>query len=110
MTATIKQRMALYDRMQRVLSDAMRERGQRMQVGNWGDGYETAWAHHERHLMLREVNRARAEQGHDPVDVATLRRVEQLACGHVDYFKKFTLYCAELALDVSAALRDGGQQ
>lgn len=105
MTATVKQRLALYDRMKRVLGDAMLERDQRMQVADFGDGCETRWAHHERHLMLREVNRARAEQGHDPVTLDVLKRVEQMAVGHVDYFGKFTLYCAELALDESAAVR-----
>lgn len=109
MTATIKQRLALYDRMKQVLSDAMRERDQRMHVGDFGDGYETCWAHYERYLMLAAVNLARAEQGHEPVTVDVVKRVEQMAIGHVDYFAKFTLYCAELALDESAALRDGGQ-
>lgn len=105
MNATTKQRLALHERMERVLAAAMLERDQRLQVADFGDGYETRWVHYERHLMLREVNRARAEQGHDPIDVETLRRVEQLACGHVDYFTKFALYCAELALNESAALR-----
>ena len=110
MAAAVTQRRALCDRMERVLGAAMLKRSDRLQVGDFGDGYETRWVHYERHLMLAEVNQARAEQGHGPITVHVLKRVEQVACGHVDYFQKFALYCAELALNESWALRDGGAE
>jgi len=55
------------------------------------------WVIFERQTMLAEVNRLRAERGLDPVDEKRVLQVEQMACGHVDYARKFALYCAELA-------------
>lgn len=94
---TSKRLKAMTARFERVLGSEMAERDNRLQVADFGDGHETLFAWCERHRMYVEVNRARAEQGHQPVPLGAVQRVEQLACGHVDYFRKFTFYCAELA-------------
>lgn len=91
---------AMADRFQRVLSDEIELRDDRLTVGDFGHGSETWFAWCERHAMHAEVNQARAEQGLVAVRIEAVQRVEQLACGHVDYFRKFTWYCAELALGV----------
>ncbi len=91
---------AMADRFQRVLSTEIEQRDNRAQVGDFGDGHETLFAWCERHRMHTEVNRARAEQGLDEVPLAAVARVERLAVGHINYFTKFSWYCAELALGV----------
>ena len=97
-TAQHQALMALRARFRRVLSAAMREREDRPQMADFGQGYEPRWASYERTVMHVEVNRARAEQGRDGVPLAAVLRVEQQACGHIDYFEKFAFYCAELVL------------
>jgi hypothetical protein len=91
---------AMAERFRRVLSAEMAERGNRLDVDDFGDGCETWWAWCERQRMFDEVNRACAEQGLDSVSYEDVKRVEQMAIGHVDYFTKFSWYCAELALGV----------
>lgn len=62
-----------------------------------GDREVDEWVAAERQAMLRVVNEARAASGKGPVTLADVQRVEQYALGHVDYARKFALYCAELA-------------
>jgi len=50
----------------------------------------------ERQLMLALVNEERERRNKEPLTVAYVERVEQLAVGHVDYAHKFALYCSEL--------------
>lgn len=100
MTAAKTQVRAMVDRFQRVLSDEIQHRRDRLEVNDWGHRSETRWVWCERQAMHTEVNRARAELGLAPVPITAVERVERLACGHVDYFRKFTWYCAELALGV----------
>jgi hypothetical protein len=60
-------------------------------------GDEPGWVVFERDVMRSEVDRIRAEHGLPPVPMETILRAERLATGHVDYTKKFALYCAEAA-------------
>lgn len=85
-----------------VLAEAQKERPQRDSLVERADGYpELEWAAYERGVMHEEVNRVRAESGHEPVPLTLVERVEGQAAGHSDYSSKFALYCAELALDVT---------
>jgi hypothetical protein len=96
----VDQRRAMWDRFKRVLRTAMAERGARSDEVRAEGGYLPGWVLFERQEMFAAVNRARAEQGRTAVPMDAVERVEQMACGHVDYFDKYTLYCAELALGV----------
>jgi hypothetical protein len=44
-----------------------------------------------------EINSQRQAFGHDPIDMAVWRRVEQMATGHTDYAHKVAIYAAELS-------------
>lgn len=102
MTVHITQRLAMLDRFKDVLGAAMNERSQRSEMVTLDDGSrEWAWVLFERRAMFAEVNAARAERTLPPVAMADVERVERMACGHVDYFTKYSLYCAELALGVA---------
>jgi len=54
------------------------------------------WHNFEKLSMLAAVNEHRAELSREPRSLADIERVEQMASGHIDYTKKFALYCAEL--------------
>ena len=97
---TVDHRHAMLDRFKRVLRAAMAERSQRQDEVRTGNGLELDWVLFERQEMFAAVNRALAEQGLPLVEMAAVERVERHACGHVDYFEKYALYCAELALGV----------
>lgn len=56
------------------------------------------WQEYELLTMVRNVNRVRTHKGKPMVSVADVMVVEQQASGHLDYTKKFALYCAELAV------------
>lgn len=98
MRVEVKELRPVAARFMAALLTEARERDNRMEVDDWGDGHEIRFAWCERHRMHREVNTVRAAAGLDVVPVDAVRRVEQLALGHVDYGRKFTWYCAELAL------------
>ena len=84
-----------------VLSEAMKERHLRPDLVKLPDGSEECeWAAHERGAMHNEVNRVRKENGLPPATLEEVARREMWACGHADYYAKFALYCAELALQV----------
>lgn len=59
---------------------------------------EPSWAVFEVQGMHTEVNRFRAGVGQPEVSMDDIWRVEGSARGHVDYSRKFSLYCTELAL------------
>ena len=54
------------------------------------------WQVFERDTMFTEVNKWRKERGFDAINMQQLLKVEQFAVGHVDYARKFALYCAKL--------------
>ena len=92
---------ALSDSLREVLAAAQELRDQRPDLIDGPQGPECTWAIHEREVMLGAVNRLRAgiDAELPPVTMAEVERVDQLACGHVDYSRKFAWGCAELVLD-----------
>jgi hypothetical protein len=84
---------ALFNQMYTALTEAQEERPNREEVING----ELDWITYERTVMLNTVNAARAARFLPPLTVDEIERVEMSATGHVDYTKKFALYCAELA-------------
>jgi hypothetical protein len=59
-------------------------------------GEELEWVIYERKIMLDEVNAVRFQCGLP--SVLDVNKAERCAMGHVDYTRKFALYCAEIAL------------
>lgn len=89
--------------MEKVFQNAAKERKGRQDFVQ--DPLETRFTHtvpayvlFERDRMLAAVNEERGRRGFPPVGLKAIDRVEQLACGHVDYATKYPLYCAEIAL------------
>jgi hypothetical protein len=102
MTVHITERLAMSARFRAVLRAAMSERDQRPdEIVLDDETREFEWVLFERRKMFAEVNSARAERALPSVEMTSVARVEQMACGHIDYFEKFALYCAELALGVT---------
>lgn len=69
------------------------------------------WMHLERHVvvawrvreieeMTKKLNELRSTVGADPLSESKVHEVEMQAAGHVDYGRKFALYCAELVHDI----------
>jgi hypothetical protein len=54
------------------------------------------WNMYEKLLMWKLVNQTRNALDKDLVPFSDIERIEQSAAGHIDYTKKFALYCAEL--------------
>jgi hypothetical protein len=54
------------------------------------------WIQFERLMMLATVNAFRADRGLPLRTLTDIERAEQMASGHIDYTKKFALYCSEL--------------
>ena len=90
----------LQQRFLTTLSKAQDERpNKKAFVPSPDDKYpEPEWVLYERETMLSLVNEQRAKDGKPPINREELLRAERTACGHVDYSRKFALYCAELAL------------
>jgi len=59
---------------------------------------ELEWITREREFMLQQVNIERARLFKPAKMMADIRRVEIMAQGHIDYTRKFAIYCAELVL------------
>jgi hypothetical protein len=91
-------RLALRDAMLQVLERAQKQRPKRQATVQVDGRGELGWVTFERHQMYDAVLRARAQFGKAPIPLSHIKRVEDMACGHVDYSSKFALYCAELAL------------
>lgn len=94
---------ALHDKMLKVLvaaQDHRKERGDMVPSNNPREKYpEIGWVVYERQVMFDAVNEERKSRGLEPVGMEEVVRVETTATGHVDYTRKFALYCAELVLD-----------
>jgi hypothetical protein len=95
---------ALSDSLYKELAEAQAQRDRRPDLIDGPHGPECAWVIHEREVMLGAVNRLRAgiDAGLPPVAMAEVERADQLACGHVDYSRKFAWRCAELVLEGGA--------
>lgn len=84
------------------LVTAQEERADRPDVITIANGEsELAWVFYERAVIHREVNWVRTAAGLPEIPIEAVKRVEQSACGHVDYTAKYAFYCAELALGCS---------
>ncbi|MGA4989914.1 hypothetical protein [Nonomuraea bangladeshensis] len=96
--ATLKVRLAARDAFLARLLESAKERDKREPLvpGMYGD--EPAWVGYEARRMLLLVNELRAENDLPPATLEQVRRIEQSACGHVDYADKYALRCACLAL------------
>jgi len=88
--------MALRDTMLHTLQEAAKHRDQRPDP----IGDELGWVVYEREQMATAINAARTNRGLGPVTLKDVARVEQQACGHVDYASKYALYCAEMAIGI----------
>jgi hypothetical protein len=84
----------LRDRFLTILGEAQKHRDELTQ---WVEG-SPAWVLYERTRMLEAVNAVRLARGKPFVTEEDVLRVENQAFGHVDYSRKFSLYCAKLAL------------
>ncbi|PRX91943.1 hypothetical protein [Allonocardiopsis opalescens] len=62
---------------------------------------EPGWVWFEAETMLRLLNNERTERGLPLASVRDVMRLESMAAGHVDYTKKYALYCAELAMGIT---------
>lgn len=58
------------------------------------------WVLYERSVMLDAVNSFRLKNGFEQVTLDDIEKVERQAVGHSDYSRKFSLYCAELAMNL----------
>lgn len=72
----------------------------RDQKGQWIDD-ELEWVTYERQVMFDTTNKERADRSLPPVTIDDIKRVEGWASGHIDYSRKFALYCAELSIGKS---------
>lgn len=90
--------LAVRDELLKTLRQAAVHRDTRPELDANG---EPAWVAYERQMMHDEVNAYRHDAGLPDVDLAEVARVEQQACGHVDYGSTYALYCAELACGIS---------
>lgn len=88
------------DRFLAILVTAQKERKAR---GGWVDDpvfseQTLEWVLFERQAMLTAVNLRRQELGLQPITAKELvRKAETSASGHIDYSRKYALYCAEIA-------------
>lgn len=100
MVVPIRDKLSLKAHFKKLLNDTATkaERGKRNEWVTIAGENNPGWVFHERETMWQEVNRQRSARGFPPVTLLDIKRVEQLAVGHVDYDSKFALYCAELSL------------
>lgn len=92
-------RMAVLERLKKILVQAQRARHVRPDLVGTRDGSsEPEWARWERHVMTGAVNAERSNFGLSPLSVVAVEDVERMAAGHIDYTDKFALYCSELAV------------
>lgn len=77
------------------LVDAQRSR-EYMPI-NFENGFEGPdWRMYEKMVMWKMVNMMRQSHDRPFLPFSVIERVEQMAAGHSDYTKKFSLYCSEL--------------
>lgn len=96
-------RMAVRDRLKKILTGAQKSRDQRPNlVGTRDGGSEPEWARWERSVMTGAVNAERGKPGLPPISSIAVEEVERQAAGHIDYTDKFALYCSELAVGLKS--------
>lgn len=84
---------SLREKFFKALVAAQQHRGEK---SRWVSDTELEWMVFEREVMFNFVNDERAALGKKPVTMDEIKRVEACASGHVDYTRKFSLYCSEL--------------
>lgn len=94
----VQERISLTDQFYRDLCAAMDLRHLRPGMVDVPGGQECEWVAFERFTMLAITNAVRRRRGLPEVSQHDIARVEQQACGHSDYARKYAMYCAELAL------------
>lgn len=97
-TNKIRAYLRIRDELLAVLTKAQEERSRRSPYGPDG------WIQFERSTLHAAVNAERLARGCMSIPVDHVERVERLANGHVDYSRKFALYCAELVFKDVAAI------
>ncbi len=102
-----QERIQLRDHFLTLLVKAQGERSRRDDMVPGPDGWkEPGWIVYERQVMFDEVNRLRGTRGRAPVTLKDVMKVEGCASGHVDYSRKYALYCAEIVLGESPNVRE----
>ena len=90
-------RNGLFDKFYRVLTWVQKDR-EFLPMEFAGTDVNPYWNTYEILVMQREVNSTRKTNNMPLVNYSDVRQLELQASGHVDYTKKFALYCAELAM------------
>lgn len=101
MTVSMSEKHDLLSQMRGVFDKATKERKKRQEMVEdpLDPGWKTfGWILFEREQMHKAVNAERARRGLMAADVKFIARADRLASGHSDYFSKYPLYCAEIAL------------
>lgn len=62
---------------------------------------DATWVDVELDVMHHTVNCERSKRDLPDISRQVVKTVERFACGSTDYYSKFALYCAELALGIS---------
>ena len=112
MVALLHEKLALRDRMLAIFSLTAKDRSKRPDIvrvektlpftGRVIVDHDPAWAIHEREVMLDAVNEERLQRGLQPATMTMIERADRQAGGHIDYARKFALYCTEIALGEDA--------
>lgn len=82
-----------FQELRLALTRAQEERWKR---DRWTQDGELEWVAYERNVMTEKTNMLRSRLGLAPVSIDAIRRVEDLACGHIDYTAKYAIGCADL--------------
>lgn len=90
--------LTIRDDFKDILDAATQERRYRDEPVDPERSLEPGWVVHERSVMAEAVNSRRQAAGLPPVPMEAVVRADSRAAGHVDWFDKFTLYCAWLAV------------
>ena len=102
MNAT-NERTMLIEHFRRTLAAAQVHRQTMRDMVDTDCGPELGWVAFEKDAMLKAVNIERYTRGLPSITRAQITRVENSACGHIDYSAKFAMYCADLVLGGSRA-------
>lgn len=82
----------VFEKFSKILGDEHKKREKRIKDGE-------DWILLEQQTMQQAVNDIRASLNRPSVSLEDVTRAEIGALGHTDYARKFSLYCAELALE-----------
>jgi hypothetical protein len=89
---------AAFEDLQETLATAQQDRHRRQEWVEEPDGREIGWVVYERQVMTDRVNLLRSREGLPPIPMADVAAKEHMAQGHIDYTRKWALYCADLVV------------